>query len=200
MCKWNDRRTLLYNLKNFKSFPLLLWSTVYTFFFLLTPSTFAFFFFSPLSAETVRLVLLYLPKCFIMAIMVPRVSTTWQARISLVCSSFDDTTRCIFITPAIGPACFWYNTPSFSHLSPQFMHSQFENSKNEQQQVRFMWRAVPGLDKLPTTTKNGTWPPPSKRCTMFQRLQHHSDIKAVLHMYNCVHNNNATTNQVGYMD
>ena len=28
MCKQNDRRTLLYNLKNFKSLPLLLWSTV----------------------------------------------------------------------------------------------------------------------------------------------------------------------------
>ena len=28
MCKENDRRALLYNLKSFKSFALLLWSTV----------------------------------------------------------------------------------------------------------------------------------------------------------------------------
>jgi len=31
LCKQNDRKTLLYNLKNFKSLPLLLWSTVYTY-------------------------------------------------------------------------------------------------------------------------------------------------------------------------
>jgi len=31
MCKKNDRRTLLYNLKNFKSLPPLLWSTVCAF-------------------------------------------------------------------------------------------------------------------------------------------------------------------------